>query len=104
MGYQRQSTWANKKNNKETLLQITNTMKKSHNIQTENIKNKTILVVDKINTTKNALNHLEQGLDIMAVITAEITIQITKLLEKSSQFFEDTLNREVNKNRRKKRH
>ena len=40
-------------------------------MQTENRKNNTTPIIDKINTTKNALNHLEQGLDIMAIITAE---------------------------------
>ena len=44
---------------------------------------------------EKTLQHLNEGIDIMGIMTADVTLQIPKLLDKTTKFVQDFMLREL---------
>ncbi|HAO14668.1 MAG TPA: hypothetical protein DDE71_03775 [Tenacibaculum sp.] len=52
---------------------------------------------------EKTLRHLDTGIDILGIMTAEITLQIPKLLDKTTKFVRDAMHQELQKRKQDKR-
>ena len=56
-----------------------------------------------IENTEKTLKHLDEGIDIMGVMTADTTLQIPKLLDKTTKFIQDVIHKDIQMAKRDKR-
>ena len=52
---------------------------------------------------ERTLQHLDKGIDILGIMTADITLQIPKLLDKTTKFVRDAMHQELQKIKQDKR-